>query len=202
MPRAGLSSTTVVAEAACLVDEVGWEQLTMAALADRLGVRLPSLYKHIDSLDGLRRSIGLLALSELLGVLSSAAVGRAGVDALRAVSRAYRAYANSHPGRYVATIRAPGAGDAARAALAESLLGVVRAVLAGYGLQGDAAIDATRVLRAGLHGFVSLEAAGGFGIPQDLNASFEALIWSLHGSLTRWGAMQDTPALAGRSRRR
>ena len=78
MPRAGLSRSVVIAEAAELVDEVGWDRLTMASVADRLGVRLPSLYKHIGSLDELRRGIGLLALSELelMGLLSRGDGGR------------------------------------------------------------------------------------------------------------------------------
>ncbi|GAB3952288.1 hypothetical protein GCM10027614_55720 [Micromonospora vulcania] len=47
MPRVGLNQQTVVREAARLADEVGYQQLTLAALAGRLGVALPSLYKHV-----------------------------------------------------------------------------------------------------------------------------------------------------------
>ncbi len=186
MPRAGLSRSVVIAEAAELVDEVGWDQLTMAGVADRLGVRLPSLYKHIGSLDDLRRGIGLLALAELRDTLGSAAIGRAGPDALREVALAYGAYARAHPGRYAATIAAPGPGEDERAALAERILQIVFAVLAGYGLAGDDAVHATRVLRAALHGFVTLEASGGFGMPQDIAVSYECLIRTLDESLARW----------------
>lgn len=47
MPRAGLSSANVVAAAAGLVNEVGLQGLTMGLLAQRLGIRAPSLYKHV-----------------------------------------------------------------------------------------------------------------------------------------------------------
>ena len=107
MPRVGLSRPVVVAEAARLADETGWSHLTVAALAKRFGVKLPSLYKHIDSLEGLRREVGALALRELGGELQAAAVGRSGSDALRAMASAYRAYARAHPGRYAATLAAP-----------------------------------------------------------------------------------------------
>ncbi len=186
MPRAGLSRSVVIAEAAELVDEVGWDQLTMAGVADRLGVRLPSLYKHIGSLDDLRRGIGLLALAELRDALGSAAIGRAGPEALREVALAYGAYARAHPGRYAATIAAPSPGEDERAALAERILQIVFAVLAGYGLAGDDAVHATRVLRAALHGFVTLEASGGFGMPQDIAVSYDCLIRTLDESLARW----------------
>nr|MDT0664287.1 TetR family transcriptional regulator [Micromonospora sp. DSM 115978] len=54
MPRAGLSRDRVVAEAAALADTAGLDAVTLSTLADRLGVRVPSLYKHVDSLDDLR----------------------------------------------------------------------------------------------------------------------------------------------------
>ncbi len=180
----------MVAAAAELVDEVGWDQLTMASVADRLAVKLPSLYKHIGSLDDLRRGIGLLALAELRDALGSAAIGRAGPDALREVALSYSAYARGHPGRYAATIAAPGPGEDERAALAERILQIVFAVLAGYGLAGDDAVHATRVLRAALHGFVTLEASGGFGMPQDIAVSYDCLIRVLDESLARWKPMR------------
>ena len=186
MPRAGLSRPAVVAAAAELADEVGWERLTLAALAGRVGVRLPSLYKHIDSLDGLRRDIAVLAVTELGAAVSDAAVGRAGGDGLRAVAGAYRGYAQRHPGRYAATVRAPAADDAEHTAAAETVLRVVWAVLGGYSLAGSDAIDATRALRAALHGFVTLEAGGGFGLPQDVDRSFDRLVDGFDATLHRW----------------
>jgi len=57
-------------------------------------------------------------------------------------------------------------------------------VLEGYGIEGDDAIDVTRSLRAALHGFVSLEAAGGFGLPADVDRSFDRLIHGLVKAVT------------------
>jgi AcrR family transcriptional regulator len=178
----------VVAAAAALADEVGWAQLTLAGLAGRLGVRLPSLYKHIDSLDGLRRDIAVLALGELGAALGAAAVGRGGGDALRGVAAAYRRYAAEHPGRYAATVRAPVPDDAEHTAVADGVLRTVLAVLAGYRLAGDDAVDATRALRAALHGFVALERGGGFGMPADVDRSYARLVDGLDGMLGRWAA--------------
>jgi AcrR family transcriptional regulator len=113
VPRAGLSTAAVVRQAAAIADELGWEQLTLAEVASRCGVRLPSLYKHIASIQGLRQQIGLLALGEMREVLATAAIGRARTDALTAMALAYRRYALAHPGRYASTIAAPAADDAA-----------------------------------------------------------------------------------------
>ena len=176
MARAGLSEDRVVVEAERIADEVGLSRLTLAALADSLGVRQPSLYKHIDGMDALQRSIAVRAKTELGEVLGRAAVGKAGDDAIRALSTAYRRWALEHPGRYSATVRAPEPGDTDDEAASASVVGVVFDVLAGYDLHGVDAIDATRALRSTLHGFIALESSGGFGLPVDVDRSFERLV--------------------------
>ena len=97
MARAGLSEERVVDEAEHLADEVGLTRLTLAALAERLGVRQPSLYKHIDGMDDLQRSIAVRAKREMADVLGRAAVGRSKNDAIRAISVATAAGPRSIP---------------------------------------------------------------------------------------------------------
>jgi AcrR family transcriptional regulator len=177
MPRVGLDAAAVVDAAAELADLDGLDALTLARLADRLGIRSPSLYAHVDGLDDLRRRLAVKGARELADVLQAAAVGLAGRDALAAIATAYRAYAREHPGTYAALQRAA---DVTRSPEdAGRLVGTVVAVLRGYGLDGDAAVHGTRVVRAALHGFVVLEAEGGFGMPLDLDESFGRLVATL-----------------------
>lgn len=184
----------MVREAADVADEVGLDRLSLATVAERLGVRLPSLYKHISSLDGLRRDIAVLAVGELGRALGPAALGRSRGDALHAVARAYRDYARTHPGRYAATVRAPAAGDEEHEAAAAGVLDVVFAVLAGFGPAENDLVDATRALRATLHGFVALEAGGGFGLPHDVDRSFDRMIAGFERALA--GATAARPDLS------
>lgn len=186
MPRAGLSRARVVDEAAELADEVGLEGLTLAALAERLGVRQPSLYKHLDSLAGLRRSISLQAKGELGDVLLRAAVGRSGADAITAMAGAYRAWALEHPARYTAAQWIAGPEDEEDTAASLGAIQVISDVLTAYELRGDDAIDAIRAFRSTLHGFVSLEAAGSFGLDRDLDRSFDRLVRGFVITLTSW----------------
>ena len=179
MPRAGLTPDRVVVEAERIADEVGLAALTLAAVATSLGVRQPSLYKHITSLDGLRRSIAIRAKAELAEVLGNAAVGKSRDGALRAVCSGYRAWALEHPGRYTAAVRAPEPDDIDDVAASTAAMEVVFRVLAGYDLEGDDAIDATRAIRASLHGFVTLETTGGFGLPRSASRSFDSLVEGL-----------------------
>ncbi len=177
MPRAGLDSAAVVACAAGLADEIGLPNLTLTLLAERLGVRAPSLYKHIDGQADLNQRIAVLALTELGEGLRDALQGRANRDALSAAAQAIRTFVVEHPGRYAATIRINASGPddplvAAGARVIESL----SAVLAGYKIDPADNIHALRMLRSLFHGFAVLEAAGGFQMETDVDDSFEWLI--------------------------
>jgi len=187
MPRPGLTSSRVVEEAGQLADELGLARLTLAGLAARLGVRQPSLYKHIEGMDALQSSIAVRAKLELADTLARSAVGRSRAVAISAMCHAYREWAIAHPGRYASTQRPSTPGDAQAEAADRSVIDVVTAVLAGYNLRDDDAIDATRALRSALHGFVTLETTGGFGLPVDIDRSFDRLVHGLEVALDGWG---------------
>jgi AcrR family transcriptional regulator len=180
MPRAGLDTEAVVSAAASLADRQGLPALTLARLAAELGVRAPSLYAHVDGLDDLRRRVAARGLAELADAMQVVAAGRAGQAALAAVAEAYRAYAAQHPGIYAAMQRAA---DVRDEPAAHRLVGVMVAVLRGYGMEGDDAIHGTRIIRSGLHGFVTLEAQDGFGLALELDDSFARLVSTLDRGL-------------------
>lgn len=174
----GITRAQVVATAAAFADEAGLDQLALAPVAARLGVKLPSLYNHVDGLPALRRELALLGTRQLLERLSRAAVGRSGDAAVGAVAEAYRGFVRERPGLYAATVRAPAPDDDEHRALAAETLAVISAVLAPYGLAPDDAIHAIRALRAVAHGFATIEQAGGFGIDLDRDESFARLVRS------------------------
>ena len=188
MPRAGLTEARVVDEAARLADEVGLGRLTLAALSHRLGVRQPSLYKHVAGMDGLQQGIAVQAKRELGDVLAGATVGRSRDGAVAAMARAYRDWALEHPGRYAAAQRAPAVGAADDEEASAAVVAIVAGVLSGFGLRDEEMVDAIRALRSALHGFVSLELEGGFGLPDDVERSYARLIDGLVVALSAWGA--------------
>ena len=102
------------------------------------------------------------------------------------MSEAYRRWALAHPGRYAAAQRAPAAGDIDDEAASRAAVEVVSEVLAGYDLRGDDAVDAIRAMRAALHGFVTLEADDGFGLPVDVDRSFDRLVRGLVTAFASW----------------
>ena len=197
VPRAGLAPAAVVAAGASLADEVGLANLTMGALAERVGVRTPSLYRHVDSLDAVRRGICVQAKHELADTLARAAVGKSGPYAVQAFADAYRRWVLDHPGRYAATVRAPAAADDEDHRASSEALQVLLDILAGFGLRGAQGIDAARMVRSALHGFVSLESVGGFGLPRDVNRSYRFLVNTLINGLHTDG-LDDSALSDGR----
>lgn len=177
MVRAGLTGQDVVAAGAALADEIGYQQLTMGVLADRLGVRSPSLYKHVDDLADLQHRVAALAMTELGETIRDAIQGRSGLDALTGLLTATRAYVIAYPGRYAATIgaRFTGPGDPLLAA-STRVIGSIAAVLRGYGI-ADAEMDhAIRTVRCTLHGYAVLHTAGGFQWSGDPGETFHWMI--------------------------
>ncbi|MGW5612543.1 TetR/AcrR family transcriptional regulator [Streptomyces sp. NPDC003877] len=193
MPRAGLTPDRLVAAAADLADEAGFEHVTLSALARRFGVKDASLYSHVRNLRDLRTRMALLAGSEMIDRIAAAVAGRTGRDALAAFAAAYRAYALEHPGRYAATQlpldQALVADSAALRRTAEVTYGMLRA----YGLEEPDLTDAVRLLRSAFHGYCALESTGAFGAPRDVQASWDKAIDALHVLLLNWPREEGTP---------
>jgi AcrR family transcriptional regulator len=184
MPRAGLSTSAVVEAALAVVDEQGVGALTLAAVAQRTGVATPSLYKHVAGLGELRTLLGARVLEDMAEDFTRAVLGRSGDDAIRALLHAYRAYVRARPARYAAAPLDP-LHDPALADAGGKLLEVVLGALRAYDLAPAEAVHATRCLRAVAHGFASLEAGGGFGLPENLDQTYDQLIGVVLGVLPR-----------------
>jgi AcrR family transcriptional regulator len=177
--RAGINRDAVIRAAAKIADADGWDALTLAHVARKLRVRPPSLYNHVGGLEGVRRELKLIALRDLNTALSRATVGKSRDDAVRGLAAAYRAFVKRNPGTYAATMVAAPKNDPALEAAAGQIVETILSVLSGYGLERRAGIHAIRGLRSAVHGFVALEIAGGFGIPLDVDKSFDWLVSAL-----------------------
>lgn len=174
--RPGLDRRVIVGEAAVLADARGLDFVTMANLAARLNVRVPSLYNHIECADELQRELTLFAMRGLADATARAAIGKNSAAGLLAIANAYRTFAKEHPGLYAATLRRPRAGDNEMVAVMTGFLDVLGLVLEPFKFKGDRLIHVMRGFRSIVHGFVSLEAAQGFGFPQSTDESFEFIL--------------------------
>lgn len=188
----------MVAAGAALADEVGFAHLTLGALAERVGVRTPSLYQHITSQEDLLRQIAALALDQAGDAVDAATRGRPGREALSAAAHAFRAFVLTHPGRYAATIGVAPTGPEDPIAIAGArLLGSFAAVVRSYDLAPGRRVHALRALRSTFHGFATLESAGGFQLRDDVEESFEQLITMVEAGLRGASSIDVTASLPG-----
>ena len=154
----------LVACARALLEAEGRDAVTMRRLGESLGVRAPSLYKHVRGKDELEEALAKLGLEELAAAVAVAAAGA--LDVLSAAVGGYRRYALAHPHLYrLLTERPLPDGHAA---------GPEEARAVGLVAQATGGRDRARAAWAFAHGMVRLELAGRLPPGADLEAAWQA----------------------------
>ncbi|WP_168734673.1 TetR/AcrR family transcriptional regulator [Deinococcus sp. KSM4-11] len=159
-----LTPATIENAAWQLFQQGGPDALSMRPLADVLGVRPGSLYRHFDSRDALLGALAARAAHELQLELQTAAEDHLPRNALQAAAGAYLHYARSNPHAYALLLvpaeadPQPGLKTTAGKALWNTLLRLV-GDLSGHPDDTDHAV----ALWTFLHGAASLERAGIYG---------------------------------------
>lgn len=175
-PRRTLDEDHVIDTAARLADRDGFDSVTLTQIARELGVRQPALYRHIESYQGLVRSLSLRGRELLASNMADAAIGVAGDDAVAAVGRAWRSVAADHPGVYTATDRFPCGGDSELEAAVDRIVEVLAMALSSFELDDENRIHAARTLRSAFHGFTHIEMCDGHPHRTDPDTTFEHMI--------------------------
>lgn len=184
-PRIGLDLPTIVKAAAEIADASGIEEVTLASLAQKLGIRSPSLYNHVKGLGGLRIQLAIYGLKLLTASINEAASDKTGDEAMHAIAAAYLTFARLHPGIYELTLRSPDAQDAEYAATGQLLVDLLVETLSYYQLDYDQSIHIVRGFRSYLHGFASIEQKGGFGMQQSIDESLRIVLDTYLAGLRR-----------------
>lgn len=186
--RTRLDRNMVVQAAVDLLNAEGVSALSLSRLADELGIKTPSLYNHVNGLDGLQQELEVMNARLLADRFSEAAIGKSGPELFMEVSQAFREYVKGYPGLYMSTLRSSSKQQVQDENLQreeERMMKVGLAVMASLGLQGEDAIHGLRAFRSMVHGFATLEIAGGFGLPQDCDESFRRLVSALVAGLQK-----------------
>lgn len=183
--KRGLDAQTIMNAAAELAEQKGLENVSLLQVADKLGVKSPSLYNHLNGVQELSIGIAKLAVSRLEDAIRCAAVGRSKGEALMKIATAYRKYAKENPELYKAILRFPDYKDDNVQEAGHAVVRILYQVMEPYHYSEKETIHFVRGFRAALHGFVSLEEAGFFrGTSADVNESYDQLVDRLISSLT------------------
>ncbi len=170
--RQGARRREIIAAARELLDEEGVAALSMRRLAERIGIRAPSIYKHLPDKQALENALISDGFDELSAAFDDARRGPS--DPVRAIAVAYRAFARDHPHLYrLMTERpldrenlVPGAEERAAQPMVEA-----------FG--GDVAL--ARAAWAFAHGMTILELNDRFPPDADLEEAWERGLGALRG---------------------
>ncbi|MGM1017927.1 MAG: TetR/AcrR family transcriptional regulator [Actinomycetota bacterium] len=154
------SHAEIVAAGRDLLEQGGPTGLTMQAVAARVGVRAPSLYKRVADRDALLQDIARASVEELTGILSAAN------GDITSLAESYRAFAHAHPESFRLMFSTSAPLDALDRAAAP----VLRAMADLVG--EDEALDAARLFTAWATGFLQMELAGSFRLGGDVDHAF------------------------------
>ena len=159
----GPTRSRIFTEALALLERKGLSGLSMRALADRLHIKAPSLYKHVDGRDEILAELQAWGIQQFGQTLQSAGKSK------RAKALAYRKWATENPHLYEVTFRTA----LLRERLPQGLEdGVTQMIIQITGKDHEHA----RAVWALMHGLVDLEIAGRFPENADLDKTWKRAI--------------------------
>ena len=177
------SIAAITAAARAILETEGPAAVTMQRVAVAVGVRAPSLYKHVRDHAQLMHLVANDLAEQLAGTIDSAASTGDPISDLEAIADAFRAWAGRTPAGYtLLTSPMPDGWRQDPELNARTSAAIVRSTSAIVG--PDNALDAARTFVAFVHGFVSLENAGTFRLGGDPATAYQFGVSTLIRAMT------------------
>lgn len=172
--RAGLNKDTILQAAARMADTNGIASVTLKSLAEELGVKSPSLYKHISGgLEELNNELMLYGWRTLENEMMRSAVGKAKDEAVLSICHIYQDFVMCHRGMYEAMQWYNMYDSDEHLKATEGIVSVLFQVLEAYSLTEEQKVHIVRILRSFLHGFTVFESHDSFGNPVPVAETFD-----------------------------
>ncbi len=171
MARAGIDRERIILAAADIADRSGAGAVTIKSVAEALGVRSPSLYNHVGSIEDLQDGLSLYGITLLREKIVEAAIGRSGHEAIREMALAYMRFARAHPGLYESIQWMNIWADPQKGEIFGSVIRLINDIYAVFGLDETETSHIIRTFRSLLHGYASIESHRGFGHSADVEES-------------------------------
>jgi AcrR family transcriptional regulator len=172
----GVTKESVIRTASDIADSDGLGGVSLKAVAERLGIRTPSLYNHIVSLDDLLRDAAHAGMRTMNESMTQASVGVSGLAALKAVGTAYFGYVISHPGIYEIIQWANWHGNDETSSLFGTYRALVARIVESFDLKGKKKDVSVNLALSVMHGYSTLNVGAAFANPKKATAGLtEAL---------------------------
>lgn len=161
-----VSKSLVIETASKIADEQGLNNLSLKAVAEKLNVRTPSLYNHIESLDDLLREVAHKGMRSMNEQMAQAAIGKSGDIALKGVSVEYLNFIIEHPGMYETIQWATWHGTNETAQIFENYIKILSTIISSYSFPSKCTDEILNLFTGFLHGFTTLQVRYAFSDPQ------------------------------------
>ena len=173
MPRTGLSKEEIIEKAATLANEKGLSYLSVTTLSEYLGIRKPSLYNHVKSIDDLHYKLMIYGWKKVSDEIVAGIDSTSPKEKLRNYGRAFYRFSMENPGVFEAMLWYNKYSDETLLEATEGLYSFFFEQTDSLGIDREVANHLLRTYRAFLEGFIMLQIHNSFGNPISIDESFE-----------------------------
>lgn len=174
----------VIQAASDIADEKGLNNLSLKVVAEKLNIRTPSLYNHINCLDDLLRAVAHNGMRQMNEQMKQTAIGKTGAVAIKAVSVEYLNYMIEHCGVYETIQWATWHGTEETAALFDDYLSLLITLIKSCDFSPTHTSEILNMLTGIIHGYTTLQLRYAFSNPDkvrsDLCDALDALLSGIH----------------------
>lgn len=183
-----ITKSAVIQTASEIADERGLNNVSLKTVAERLNIRTPSLYNHIESLEDLLRNVAHTNMKIMNERMMQAAIGVSGDDAVKAVGITYLDFMIEHPGIYETIQWATWNGTEETAEIFTQYKSLLTTLIRSCNIRKKNAEEALNILTGILHGYTTLRLKEAISDPEKIRKSLsEALDVILLGLHQKYG---------------
>lgn len=179
-----VTKATVIQTAADIADKDGLNNVSLKSVAEKLNIRTPSLYNHINSLDDLLREVAHQGMRAMNERMMQAAIGTFGDAAIRSVGLEYLSYVIEHPGIYETIQWATWHGTKETAEIFENYTSLLTTLIRSCNFEDDDVSEILNLLTGILHGYTTLHLRYAFsnpeGVKNALSNAIDTVLLGVH----------------------
>ena len=165
-----VTKTAVIQVTSDIADEKGLHNVSLKAVAEKLNIRTPSLYNHIDSLDDLLREVAHKGMRAMNERMTQVAVGNYGDKAIKAIAVEYLNFMIEHPGVYETIQWATWNGTDETAELFGNYFSLLKTLILSCNFKSEKTDDILNLLTGILHGYTTLQLRYAFSQPDKVRS--------------------------------
>jgi AcrR family transcriptional regulator len=166
-----VTKAAVIQTASDIADEKGLNNVSLKVVAEKLNIRTPSLYNHIESLDDLLRQIAHSGMKAMNERMSQNAIGKAGDIAIKSIGIEYLNFMIEHPGIYETIQWATWHGNDETAKIFDNYISLLTTLILSCHLKNPKIDEILNLLTGVLHGYTTLQLRNAFENPNDVRQS-------------------------------